>query len=77
MDCLSSKSYIISYLNLYIPIIGKSHTQRDTCRHSPPVDPEGNPRQHDHQHGWKVGLEHEEKDVPPQNEVDVEPIVPT
>lgn len=51
-------------------------TQRDTSRNGPPVDPEGNPGQNDHQHGGKVCLQHEEEDVPPQDEVNEQTIVP-
>ena len=52
-------------------------TQRDTCRDGPPVDPEGHPGQDDHQHGGKICLQHEEEDVPPQDEVNEQTIVPT
>lgn len=52
-------------------------TQRDTGRYGPPVYPERHPGQHHHQHGGKVRLKHEEEDMPPENEVYVEPIVPT
>ena len=52
-------------------------TQRDTGRYGPPVYPKRHPGQHHHQHGGKVSLKHEEEDMPPENEVYVEPIVPT
>lgn len=52
-------------------------TQRDSCRNGPPVDPEGDPGQNHHQHGGEVRLQHEEEDVPPQDEVDEQTVVPT
>ncbi len=52
-------------------------TQRDTGRHCPPVYPERHPGQHHHQHGGKVRLQHEEEDVPPQDEVNKQTVVPT
>lgn len=52
-------------------------TQRDTCRYGPPVYPKGHPGQHHHQHCRKVRLKHEEEDMPPENEIYVESIVPT
>lgn len=54
-----------------------SHTQRHPGGNGPAVDPEGDPGEHDHQSGGKVGLKQEEEDVPPQGEVDVQPIVPS
>ena len=55
---------------------GCRRTQGDSRGHGPPVDPEGNPGQHDHQGGREVGLQQEEEDVAPQGEVDVEAVVP-
>lgn len=52
-------------------------TQRDTGRYGPSVNPERHPGQHHHQHGREVSLKHEEENMPPENEVNVEPIVPT
>lgn len=52
-------------------------TQRDTGRYSPSVNPERHPGQHHHQHGGEVSLKHEEENMPPENEVNVEPIVPS
>lgn len=52
-------------------------TERDSGRNGSPVDPEGHPGEDDHQHGGEVRLQHEEEDVPPQDEVDEEPVVPT
>lgn len=52
-------------------------TQRDSGGHGSPVYPEGHPGEHHHQHGGEVRLKHEEEDMPPENEVYVEPIVPT
>lgn len=52
-------------------------TQRDSCRNSPPVDPEGDPGENHHQHGWEVRLQHEEEDVPPKDEINEQSIVPT
>ncbi len=51
-------------------------TQRNSGRHSPTVDPERHPWQHNHKSGRKVRLQQEEEDVPSQREVDVEAIVP-
>lgn len=62
---------------LHVKCSVRGLTQRDTSRNGPPVDPEGNPGQNDHQHGGKVRLQHEEEDVPPQDEVDEQTVVPT
>lgn len=52
-------------------------TQRHPSRDGPPVDPEGHPGEDHHQHGGEVRLQHEEEDVPPQDEVYEETVVPT
>lgn len=52
-------------------------TQRDTGGYGPSVNPERHPGQHHHQHGGEVSLKHEEENMPPENEVNVEPIVPS
>lgn len=51
-------------------------TQRHSCRNSPSIDPEGDPGEDDHQHGGEVRLQHEEEDVPPQDEGYEETVVP-
>lgn len=51
-------------------------TQGNSGRHSPAVDPERHPWQHNHQSGGKVRLQQEEEDVASQREVDVKTIVP-
>jgi hypothetical protein len=40
-------------------------TQGNSCRNSSPVNPERDPGKHHHQHGWKIGLQDKEENVPP------------
>ena len=74
--CVTPKCIFLCILCTTRVNVGLS-TQRDTSRHGPPVYPKRHPGQHHHQHGGKIRLKHEEEDVPPENEVYVEPIVPT
>lgn len=59
-----------------VMVASRFGTERDPSGDSPTVDPEGDPGQDHHQHGGEVGLQHEEEDVPPQDEVNEETVVP-